>query len=245
MRRRWRLILDGAASGPWNMGLDEALLESACAGGPPTLRLYRWSGPWLSLGRAQPLDPAREAACRAAGVGVVRRATGGRAVLHGGDLTYAVAAPDPELPGGLAASYAIVCEALLAALRVLGVEAEAAAREPSRAERPGFDCFAVPAEREVCVRGRKLAGSAQRRTRGGVLQHGSIRVLADPAAATAACGLRAEAATQLCDELPIKADFDVISKACVMGFEQALKASFEPAEPTTAEREAAERRRFD
>ena len=75
------------------MGMDEALLASVVAGGPPTLRLYRWQGAWLSLGYSQRLSSRRLAACRQAGVGVVRRVTGGRAVLHGGDLTYAVSVP--------------------------------------------------------------------------------------------------------------------------------------------------------
>jgi len=89
---RWRLLRDAAAAGPWNMGVDEALLETAIAEGRPALRLYRWEGPWLSLGYGQTFDAAQREACAAAGVGVVRRVTGGRAVLHGGDLTYAVAA---------------------------------------------------------------------------------------------------------------------------------------------------------
>ena len=104
MSARWRLLLDGPGDGPWNMAVDEALLRSAQRGAPPTLRFYSWDGAWLSLGFAQPLDAARRAACRAAGVGIVRRATGGRAVLHGSDLTYAVAAPVAALPAGLHAT---------------------------------------------------------------------------------------------------------------------------------------------
>ena len=99
MSARWRLLLDGPGAGSWNMAVDEALLRSAQRGAAPTLRFYSWDGAWLSLGFApSPLDAARRAACREAGVGIVRRATGGRAVLHGADLTYAVAAPVAALP---------------------------------------------------------------------------------------------------------------------------------------------------
>ncbi len=89
---RWRLIVDGRANGEWNMGVDESLLKTAVTAGTPTLRFYRWRGPWLSLGYSQRPQAELYAACSRAGVGVVRRVTGGRAVLHGEDLTYAIAA---------------------------------------------------------------------------------------------------------------------------------------------------------
>ena len=106
---RWRLLALGDAEaggsegspGPFNMGLDEALLASAVATGTPSLRFYTWAGPWLSVGYAQSFDESRLPALDAAGVGFVRRVTGGKAVLHGADLTYAVAAPDGVLPDGV------------------------------------------------------------------------------------------------------------------------------------------------
>ena len=182
MSARWRLLLDGPGAGPWNMAVDEALLRSAQRGAPPTLRFYSWDGAWLSLGFAQPLDAARRAACREAGVGIVRRATGGRAVLHGADLTYAVAAPAAALPAGLHATYALIGEALRQGLAALGIAAERSAARARRRRGPGgFDCFQSPAADELCAGGRKLAGSAQRRAGGGVLQHGSLRLGPDPA----------------------------------------------------------------
>ncbi|NNL66067.1 MAG: hypothetical protein HKP30_07495, partial [Myxococcales bacterium] len=172
----WRLLIHGAGTGAWNMGVDEALLDSARRG-QATLRLYRWEGPWLSLGYGQRLSETRRAACAAAGVGLVQRMTGGLAVLHGGDLTYTVAAPAALLPPGLRASYCLVADALCAAFGALGVTLE---REPDctpghrpSGRRRGFDCFAVPAPDELLAGGRKLAGSAQRRAGGAVLQHGS------------------------------------------------------------------------
>lgn len=219
----WRLLSDAAGSGPWNMGVDEALLASAAAGGPPTLRLYGWRGSCLSLGYAQRLDARRAEACRAAGVGVVRRATGGAAVLHGADLSYAVAAPEALLPAGLDASYARIAEGLTRALRGLGLEVET--REPRRRTGGGaaFDCFAEPAAHELCAGGRKLVGSAQRRAHGAVLQHGSLRLRPDPAAARAAAGLSGEGATSL-EELGCPVSPDGVRRRLAVGLAEALEA---------------------
>lgn len=182
MGEQWRdLGVAGPASGWWNMALDEVLLAGAARDGVATLRLYRWRGPWLSLGYAQPFDARAAAAWRTAGVSVVRRATGGRAVLHGADLTYAVAAPESLLPPGLEGAYRLLSDALLDALRAIGVAGEPAPHVDAPSPADGFDCFAAAAADEICVAGRKLAGSAQRRAAGAVLQHGSIRIAPDPA----------------------------------------------------------------
>jgi lipoate-protein ligase A len=220
--RRWRLLLDEAGSGPWNMGCDEALLASAATGGSPTLRLYAWRGSWLSIGYAQPLERAYLERCARAGVGVVRRATGGRAVLHGADLTYAVAAPEAQLPAGLRATYELLAGALLAALGRLGVEAERSTGSASGA----FDCFAGPAADELCVGARKLVGSAQRRGGGGVLQHGSLRLAPDPPEARRATGLHGDGATSL-RELGCRVDARRLRQSLVLAFADALDARFE------------------
>lgn len=157
----------------FNMGVDEALLRSAAAG-RASLRFYRWSGEWVSLGYAQVPDQEFVRRCAEARVGWVRRLTGGRALLHGRDLTYAVAAPRAELPGNLQQVSAKIAEGLQTALRAVGVPAQ---RAPATARSPGadvFDCFAQPAGNEILLEGRKLVGSAQRRTRDALLQHGSI-----------------------------------------------------------------------
>ncbi len=193
----WRLIVDAEASGRWNMGVDEALLRSAQQGGLATLRFYRWSGPWLSLGYAQRLPAPAWRALAQAGVQAVRRATGGRAVLHGADLTYCVAAPESALPAGLRPSYALLAAALAEATLELGVRAQRVAKRPAAPGAPDFDCFAAPAYDELCADGRKLIGSAQRRSGGALLQHGSIRVAPDPPAAAQAAGLSPGVATSL------------------------------------------------
>jgi lipoate-protein ligase A len=225
---RWRLLLDGPGAGPWNMAVDEALLRSAQRGAPPTLRFYTWDGSWLSLGLAQRLAPERRMACREARVGIVRRATGGLAVLHGADLTYAVAAPATALPAGLRPTYALIGEGLRAALASLGIQAERSGVERTRPAAGGFDCFQTPAADEICARGRKLAGSAQRRAGGAVLQHGSLRLRPDPPAARAAAGLAPEGAISL-EELGFAVDAEDVRARCVAAFASVLGATFEAA----------------
>ena len=239
MGARWRLLVDGPAPGAWNMGVDEALLASAAAGGPASLRVYRWDGPWLSLGYAQAADPDRLAACARAGVGVVRRTTGGRAVLHGADLTYAVAAPESWLPAGIGPSYAWLADVLEAALRSLGVAVDRAPAAQAGAPGPGgFDCFAAPAGHELCAGGRKLVGSAQRRSGGGILQHGSIRLTPDPEAARRATGLGGAGATSLA-ELGAVCDPERVGAALAEAFSKRLGAVLEPASLDAAERHLA------
>jgi len=238
---RWRLLLDGPGAGPWNMGMDEALLSSVVAGGTATLRLYRWDGPWLSLGYSQNLSPDAMDACERAGVGVVRRVTGGRAVLHGGDLTYTVAAASSQLPEGLSASYAVVCQALSSALGRIGVPVDPAPGDLPSAPAE-FDCFASTAGHEISVAGRKLAGSAQRRAGGGVLQHGSIRVQPDPPQIARLCGIAPDRSTSLA-ELGRDPTAEALEQACIAGFSEALGCSFELDTPTTCERRKASGRK--
>ena len=167
------------------MGVDEALLTSARSG-TASVRFYTWQGPWLSLGYAQRLDPERLRALRAGGVGWVRRWTGGRGVLHGADLTYSIAAPEGLLPPTVRASYRLVADALVLALDSLGVPATRRLPTAGAPVAAGFDCFETAAADEICIAGRKLSGSAQRRIPGAILQHGSIRLAADDAVAAAA-----------------------------------------------------------
>jgi lipoate-protein ligase A len=179
---RWRLIVDGAADGAGNMALDEAILGAVIEGQvPPTLRLYAWSPPCLSLGRSQPLGDVDLEACRAAGVDVVRRPTGGKAILHTDELTYSVTLPagDPRAAGDITEGYRRLSEGLLAGLRRLGVDAVPADKGKRQGGQPGPVCFETPSNHEITVGGRKLAGSAQWRTRGGVLQHGSLPLKGD------------------------------------------------------------------
>jgi lipoyl(octanoyl) transferase len=187
----WRLILGGGSgglaprSGAENMAIDQTLFESVVAGGAPVLRFYLWSPACLSLGRNQPARDIYDAGtARACGIGIVRRPTGGLAVLHDAEVTYSISAPT-FLIGKPRAAYARVNAWLVAALAGLGVAAvvaPAAARGGAwRAGGGVAPCFAVPAAGEVMAGGRKLVGSAQRCEARCILQHGSILVRGDQA----------------------------------------------------------------
>ena len=171
----WHLMHTPPLPAARNMGIDAALLERARATGDTVLRVYSWSRPALSLGRHQRavgLYDAGRAAGR--GVDVVRRPTGGRALLHAREVTYSVTAPTAgERPSE---SYARINRLLLDGLRRMGVRATLAS-PPARATHPGdAPCFLTPSPGELVVGDRKLVGSAQWRERGAFLQHGSILV---------------------------------------------------------------------
>jgi len=177
----WRLLRDSATDGAANMARDEALLASAARGATPTLRLYAWIRPTLSLGAHQPGADADLHACRRRGVDLVRRPTGGGAVIHDAEVTYAVAGRlgQSPFPYSVVGVYEGIAAALVAALARMNVPAVAGCS--ATRERPPADCFARPAHREILVGGRKLIGSAQLRRRGAFLQHGSILLDFDPA----------------------------------------------------------------
>ena len=154
-------------------------MERARESGEWTLRVYSWSAPTISLGRNQTARGRYDLdLINARGIGVVRRPTGGRAILHDREVTYSVTAPT-SVAGELGESYQRINRLLLAALHALGVGASVAV-PTTRATSPGMSpCFDEPAAGELVVDGRKLAGSAQWRVDGALLQHGSILVADD------------------------------------------------------------------
>jgi lipoyl(octanoyl) transferase len=177
----WRLILDPARDGAANMAVDEALLEATAPGRSlPTLRLYDWAPPTLSLGFAQPVADADRAALARLGWGLVRRPTGGRAILHTDELTYSITAPEshPLMQGGVVESYRRLSLGFIAALRILGIDVRAEPVERARAAKNPV-CFEVPSQYEISAGGKKLIGSAQARRSGGVLQHGALPLRGD------------------------------------------------------------------
>jgi lipoate-protein ligase A len=155
------------------MAVDSALLDSVKRGGPPVLRLYTWSPGCISFGRNQTAAGLFDSAAAAArGIDLVRRPTGGLAVLHDREITYAVVAPVHAL-GGPRETYRQIHRALVVALQSLGIDARLAVGGAAQPPTAG-PCFRVPAPGEVIARGRKLVGSAQRREAAALLQHGSI-----------------------------------------------------------------------
>lgn len=163
------------------MALDEAVLRAVGAGQmPPTLRLYAWSPPCLSLGYGQRAADVDFARAEAFGWDVVRRPTGGRAILHTDELTYCLALPaGHELAAGnIVDSYRRISAALVAGLQKLGADPQAE-RHEGQLDTIGAVCFETPSHYEITVNGRKLVGSAQVRRYGGVLQHGSLPLYGD------------------------------------------------------------------
>ena len=172
---RWRVLVDPPFSGPKNMAVDHAL--AACSSpGEAVLRIYRWSCPTVSFGRNEPArDRYDPAVGHDIGIEFVRRPTGGRAVLHDRELTYAAVLPCPT-PGGLRTMYRLINRGLVRALCSLGVPAAMAGGRGSPAAPDAGPCFQEPAPGEVTVAGRKLVGSAQARLEGALLQHGSLLI---------------------------------------------------------------------
>ena len=178
-----RRIEGASRSGAENMALDQALLDEAERTGRTFLRLYRFDPPCISFGRN---EPARERydpdAIARRGIDVVRRPTGGRAVWHQHEVTYAVAAPVTAF-GTLREAYRAIHARLVAALRFLGADVTLAPhrpRPPSTALDRVNSCFAAPVGGEVLIAGRKVIGSAQVRQGGALLQHGSILLARSP-----------------------------------------------------------------
>ncbi len=178
----WRLLRHGHATGAENMAVDEAIAQGIAQGvSPPTLRFYGWAPPCVSLGRNQQVHGIDLAACAERGYDIVRRPTGGRAILHTDELTYSISAsPDHPLMAGLVLdAYLRISRGLVAGLRRLGIAAE----EAPGSNRAGPDvsaaCFEVPSAYEITAGGRKILGSAQARRAKSVLQHGSLPLVGD------------------------------------------------------------------
>ncbi len=253
----WRLIVDGEADGPTNMALDDAILEAVSEEASlPTLRFYGWSPPCLTLGRSQPQAEADLEACRAAGVDVVRRPSGGQAILHGDELTYSIALlqSDPRAEGGVLEVYRLLSDGLLDGLCRLDVCAVSAAGKPDGAVRTPI-CFETPAACEIVADGRKLVGSAQWRARGAVLQHGTLPLHGDLARIVRylafseeerevqARGLLARATT-LEAVMGRRLPFEQVAEGLRAGLAQILNVTFAPGAPSAGElARAAELRR--
>ena len=239
----WRLIIDGDDDGAWNMAVDEAILEAYARADPkptPTLRLYGWRPATLSLGRSQPAEGAYDprAAARE-GVGVVRRPTGGGAVLHERERTYAVigALGAWPLSGGVIATYRTIAEALARALGLLGllvVPVEPRRGAPAQASAA---CFERLGAWELAVHGRKLVGSAQARRRGALLQHGSIPLRIEPERLAAILGSPVDGSrfTDLERARGAAIDGTSVDQACISGFEETFGATLIPGSLTESE----------
>lgn len=252
----WRLIHTPPSTGAWNMAADEAILEHIHRGqSQPTLRLYSWNPPCLSLGHAQPFSDVDVERLNARGWDVVRRVTGGRAILHTDELTYSVtgSADEPVLAGGVLESYNRLARALLHAVNSLSVPVEMKEYEDGHTQKNlNPVCFEVPSTYEITVDGKKLVGSAQARKKEGVLQHGSLPLSGDLTRICDALVFENESARESAKErllarattieaaLDSSVSWEHAAQAFVQGFEKELGIQFEHGEMSPAEMERAE-----
>lgn len=243
-RSRWRLIRDEPRDGATNMAIDEVLASGCAQGcGFPSLRLYRWSVPTVSFGCNQRIQGQVDLTnCAQLGIPVVRRPTGGRALLHHHELTYSVACPIPAGNRGVLQDYQWISTCLLLALRKLGVAA-ALSRGDRTGDEAGGVCFNSSSRYELTVNGRKLIGSAQRRFKHTLLQQGSLLMDIDHAAWNALFpGARTLAvrATALRLELGRPVSWKEVSEAIRAGFEEGVGVQLDADEITPQEMEAAQ-----
>jgi len=235
--------------------VDESILEHIGRGeATPTLRIYAWDPPCLSLGQAQPFADVDMARLEERGWDVVRRPTGGRAILHTDEITYSVIAPadEPRVAGSILESYNRLAAALLQAVKALGLPVEIKEDTGPGQETPNPVCFEVPSAYEITVNGKKLIGSAQARRKEGVLQHGSLPLTGNLARITEVLTFadepaRNEAAVRLLSRattveavLGHPVLWNDAAQALVWGFEAKLGLGFEVGELSASERSRAE-----
>lgn len=260
-RRAWRVMDSGAGSAAWNMALDEALLTLAGRGdAPPALRFFSWEEPSLSIGSFQKTDELDMERVMREQVPFVRRPTGGRAVLHGAELTYSVACPipSPYFPSDLMGSYKTIGACFLRGLGLLGVDAALVpvSKNPDRKKagpmRGGNPlCFSSPSWYEVLLGGKKLIGSAQRRLKDSFLQQGSLLIgldipgllsfmtFPDDAARDSAHRALSGKMTALNAHLSSNINIRDLKAALIKGFAGELGAEFVESGPTEEEMELA------
>ncbi len=252
----WRLVIDEVPrSGAANMAIDQAIAEACAAGASlPTLRFYRWQPPAVSLGRHQQVSDIDRSVLEAKGYELVRRPTGGRAILHTDELTYSVAGPDsePRLSGGVMDAYLRLSNALVAGLEKLQVIAvDKAAGNVRAGPNVSAACFEVPSAYEITAGGRKLLGSAQSRRAGYVLQHGTLPLIGDITRLIDVLVLPTDEAVALRTELALRAGtlaqaldvddnspsvtFDAVWPALRHGFEEVLTLTFKQSSLTADE----------
>jgi len=252
----WRLLITQPARGAWNMAVDEAILQHIGRGAStPTLRLYAWTPACLSLGHAQPFSDVDVLRLKQRGWEVVRRLTGGRAILHTDELTYSVIAPadEPRVAGSVLESYNRLAQALLRAVQTLELPVEMKDEVGRNSISPNNPvCFEVPSTYEITVDGKKLIGSAQARKKEGVLQHGSLPLTGDltricqalvfenETARELASGRLLERATTVESALGRAVSWEEAAQAFVRAFEAQLGLSLQSGELSESESKRAD-----
>lgn len=240
---KFRLIDTGCSSASLNMAIDDALLKSKL----PVLRFYGWKPAGLSLGYFQDIKGIDVRNCRKLGVEIVRRLTGGNAILHDKELTYSFIIDEKEMSKRVVESYKKISSGLLYGLRNLGLKAEMN-KAVEKGDKSAV-CFNDPSWYEILVGRKKIVGSAQKRIDGKLLQHGAILIDVD---VEKYCSLFnncngelinkvKERVTSINDELKKKIDYNHVKQSMIKGFEKALNIEFEEGELTRNELEIAKK----
>jgi lipoate-protein ligase A len=248
----YRFINTGVLDAALNMAIDEAILIHHLKGeAPPTLHVFRWSQPSISLGRFQSIEREIELdICQQRGIALVRRPTGGRAVYHRDEFTYSIVISKRYgVPSGVVAAYAYLAQGLLATLRLLGVEAEISDERVNK--HPSAACFASSTQADLTSGGFKLVGSAQVWKEDALLQQGSLPL--DDRAAEFFEMLRYPDATARQEALALyhqkmkplhafnpTASWDEVAQAFHSGFSTFFQRTFEPGELSSSEWELAQ-----
>ncbi len=254
----WRLLHTDPTDGPMNMAIDEAIMLAVAAGeSPPTLRFFAWAPPCLSLGYAQPMTDVDHERLAAHGYDLVRRPTGGKAILHTDELTYSVITPqtDPRVAGGIVEGYRRLSQGLVRGLELMDLIVQNArlpkSSETSEVLPENPICFEVPSNYEITLIGKKLIGSAQARKQGVVLQHGTLPLTGDITRICDVLSFADEAAREQAKErvraraitlelaLGVVVSWEQAANAMKHGFRETLKLEFESGMLSAAEMEGA------
>jgi lipoate-protein ligase A len=233
----WRLIESGPAPAWQNMALDEALAVEARR---PVLRLYGWSAPSVSIGCFQGTEDMDLEYIYKEGMGLVRRITGGRGILHGDELTYSFSSPaDGEFAGGLRQSYTLLGRAFARAFEAVGLEPETSAEVRASARGRSPLCFESSSLGEIKIGGRKIVGSAQKRWPGRFMQQGSIPFSVDFESLGRVFRQRGGRDARSCMagllDVEPSLDRDAFKEALVKAFEEVFGIGLERSAPTAGE----------
>ena len=257
----WRLIKDGSGDGRLNMAIDRAILTASERGqAPATLRLYGWDRPTLSIGYSQnKLKDIDNRQCELRNISIVRRFTGGRALLHQHEFTYSLVAsiPHPGFPGNLGGDFCAVSKAVILSLEKAGViKPEMVGKEkriPGRGQKRSPACFSTSNHWEISVKGKKLAGSAQRRLSRAFLQHGSILLDKDPELAHSLLRYFSDSAKEqelrnltsntltLNEVLPVNLEWGKLAQCFEDGFRETFSGSWKSGPLSSLEMELVEK----
>ncbi len=248
MKKNWHLIIDRTPrKGSWNMAVDDFMFQSLGEEATTYLRFYRWENPTVSIGRSQNAEKVVNLDyCRQHGIDVVRRITGGKLVLHHKEVTYSVCSSDTEIfSNKLMDSYKLISEALNVSLQRMGIESHLAKDTPSEYARGTMPCFAQPARDEVEMDGKKIIGSAQKRTGKKFLQHGSIPLEKEDdlliSVSHSAAKETVVKMTSLSEALDKKVDFDWAVEHFISGMSDYFKVNLAPKEFSTNELESTQK----